>query len=599
MKFKGKAGWLCLNSDPETACSHPFPNVCCSVLDITSRRVEFAIKSPYNLYMPEWIGQTIGKVRIEKLLARGGMAEVYLGTHVTLARPVAVKVLHSYIEEEPLLLERFQREARVVAGFRHPNIVQIFDFDTIEGHPYIVMEYLRGPTLATYLRSLHQRKKRSPPAQAAQLLNGLAAALDYAHARGAIHRDIKPANILLHNKTDEIPLEKNLSKDVEAVLTDFGLVRVMDTGTHTTSGLISGTPVYMSPEQALGEKIDHRTDIYSLGIVLYELLAGRLPFKADNTLTVLHMQIYSKPLPIPELPARVQAVLDRVLQKNPDDRYQTGRELALDFSSSIGLTAVEGHLSEPVRPVPGELPTQTPVVSPPRPVSLPADLLGLLTHDNSSVRKLGVQELVGLLDGKHTGLAQAAQEKLREIAASDDSLTVRRIATQELSARGIEVDLNVPLEIQKEKPVEPPRAPAKNLLSPVKEPKQLMPLPKPREWKLTLPTLNKRFVSGLFGIAFGIVLLTGASRLIINGGLIRGSTPTATETPTMISTSTSASTATPSLTDTVSPTSTFTKTRTPTLTATQTPTPTRTLIPPTPTRKKRDSATDRPPPPPP
>src|SRR5829696_2772078 len=102
-------------------------------------------QSAYNLAMPEWLGKTIGKVRIEKLLARGGMAEVYLGIHLTLERPVAIKLLHSYIEEEPLLLERFNREARAVAGLRHPNIVQIFDFDTIDSHPYIVMEYLRGP----------------------------------------------------------------------------------------------------------------------------------------------------------------------------------------------------------------------------------------------------------------------------------------------------------------------------------------------------------------------------------------------------------------------------------------------------------------------
>jgi eukaryotic-like serine/threonine-protein kinase len=540
--------------------------------------------------MPEWIGQTIGKVRIEKLLARGGTAEVYLGTHVTLARPVAVKVLHNYIEEEPLLLERFQREARVVAGLRHPNIVQIFDFDTIDGHPYIVMEYLKGPTLGTYLRSLHQRKRRSPPAQVAQLLNGLAAALDYAHARSAIHRDIKPGNILLHTKTDEIPLDKNLPKDVEAVLTDFGLVRVMDTGAHTTSGIISGTPVYMSPEQALGEKIDHRTDIYSLGIVLYELLAGRLPFTADNTLTVLHMQIYSRPLPIPELPARVQAVLDRVLQKNPDDRYQTGRELALDFSRSIGLITEMG-LPAPARPIPAalpiETPTQTPVAAPPKPASLPADLLELLTNDNSSVRKLAVRQLVVLLDDKNDVLAQAARDKLREIAETDDSLTLRRIAAQELSARGIEADLPVPVAIQKEKTIQPPRPPEESLLPPVKEPKKLIPLPKFRQWKFALPPLNKRLIGALFGIAFGIVLLTGAGRLIINGGLIRDSTPTATETPTMLSTATFASTATPSLTDTVSPTSTFTKTPTRTLTATQTPTPTRTLIPPTATRKKR------------
>ena len=262
--------------------------------------------------MPEWIGQVIGKVRIEKFLARGGMAEVYLGTHIT-ARPVAVKVLHRYIEEQPLPLERFDREARVVAALRHPNIVQIYDFDTIDGHPYIVMEYLKGPTLATYLQRQH--KQRIPHPQVARLLNGLAAGLDYAHGRGVIHRDIKPDNILLHNKMDEIPLDQTLPEDVEAVLTDFGLVRLVDTGTHTTTGFISGTPAYMSPEQARGDEIDQRTDIYSLGIVLYELLAGRVPFKADNRDAVLHMQIHEAPLPIPELPARVQAVLDRALQK--------------------------------------------------------------------------------------------------------------------------------------------------------------------------------------------------------------------------------------------------------------------------------------------
>ena len=120
--------------------------------------------------MPEWIGKTIGKVKIEKILARGGMAEVYLGTHLTLERPVAVKLLHSHIEEDPSLLERFHREAKVVAGLRHPNIVQIFDFDTTDGHPYIVMEYLKGPTLATYLRGIHDRNERIPPHQVARLL---------------------------------------------------------------------------------------------------------------------------------------------------------------------------------------------------------------------------------------------------------------------------------------------------------------------------------------------------------------------------------------------------------------------------------------------
>ena len=323
--------------------------------------------------MPEWIGKTIGKVRIEKLLARGGMAEVYLGSHLNLERPVAVKLLHSFIEEEPLLLERFQREAKVVAGLRHPNIVQVFDFDTIDGHPYIVMEYLKGPTLAMYLRHLHQRKKRLPPDQVARLLNEISAALDYAHGQGVIHRDIKPGNIILHNNTDDIPLDTPLTIDVEAVITDFGLVRIMNAATQTASGMVSGTPAYMSPEQARGDQTDHRTDIYSLGVVLYEMLAGRVPFEADSTLTVLHMQIHTTPPPIPGILPNIQEVIDRALAKNPDERYQSTRELAIDFSNAIGRTAQAPTSLEPspVIPVPVEAPTPTKTEPLQEPESIP------------------------------------------------------------------------------------------------------------------------------------------------------------------------------------------------------------------------------------
>jgi serine/threonine protein kinase len=289
--------------------------------------------------MPEWIGKTIGKVRIDKYLAHGGMAEVYLGSHLALERPVAIKVLHSYVEQDPDLLARFQREAKVVAGLRHPNIVQIFDFDTTDGHPYIVMEYLKGPTLATYLRRLHERNERIPLHQVARLLKVLTAALDYAHTQGVIHRDIKPGNILLHGKADEIPLDKPLTNDVEAVLTDFGLVRIEHSASQTASGIISGTPSYMSPEQARGDKTDHRTDIYSLGVVLYEMLAGRVPFEADSTMSVIYMQINEKPPSIPGIPEAVQEVMDRALVKDPNERYQTSREMAIDFFLGIGMTA--------------------------------------------------------------------------------------------------------------------------------------------------------------------------------------------------------------------------------------------------------------------
>ena len=326
--------------------------------------------------MPEWIGETIGRVRIEKLLARGGMAEVYLGTHLTLERPVAVKLLHSYIEEDPLLLERFHREAKVVAGLRHPNIVQIFDFATVDGHPYLVMEYLKGPTLATYLRHQHQRKKRIAFDQVARLLHELSAALDYAHQQGVIHRDIKPGNILLHDKSNDISLDKPLTNSVEAIIADFGLVRIMHMAPQTTSGSVSGTPAYMSPEQARGDQLDHRTDIYSLGIVLYEMLAGRVPFETDNTVTILHMQMYTAPPRIPGIPREVQAVIDRVLQKNPEDRYQTGQEMALDFDRSIGMSSpAEASLGPPVSAVSIEesgaaavssSPEQTPPLTPPQ-----------------------------------------------------------------------------------------------------------------------------------------------------------------------------------------------------------------------------------------
>jgi serine/threonine protein kinase len=326
--------------------------------------------------MPEWLGKTIGRVRIEKLLARGGMAEVYLGSHLTLDRPVAIKLLHSYIEEDPFLLERFHREAKVVAGLRHPNIVQIYDFDTTDGHPYIVMEFLKGPTLATYLRHMHQRKKRLPSHQVARLLKGLTASLDYAHAQGVIHRDIKPGNILLHNDTEDIPLDQPLTNDVEAVITDFGLVRVMNAASQTASGFISGTPAYMSPEQARGDQIDHRTDIYSLGVVLYEMLAGRVPFEADSTLTILHMQIHTVPAPIPGIAPEVQAVLDRALLKNPADRYQSSGEMAIDYYLSIGMNRqAETMMRGTYPPVKAEPePSETPVLEPtiqPEPIAKP------------------------------------------------------------------------------------------------------------------------------------------------------------------------------------------------------------------------------------
>ena len=289
--------------------------------------------------MPEWIGKTVGKVRIEREIAKGGMAEVFLGTHLTLDRPVAVKVMHNYIESDPDLKSRFEREAKVVAALRHPNIIQIFDFDTADGHPYIVMEYLKGPSLASYLRELHKRGDRLPPARIARLLTALASAIDYAHEEGVIHRDIKPGNIILHNKARELSTNDPLTPLTEPVVTDFGLVRITHSATQTASGVVSGTPAYMSPEQAQGAKVDHRSDIYSLGVVLYEMVAGRVPFEADTSWTVILKHINESPPPISGIQPPVQGVIERVLAKDPDLRHQSCRELTVDYLNAIGIVS--------------------------------------------------------------------------------------------------------------------------------------------------------------------------------------------------------------------------------------------------------------------
>jgi serine/threonine protein kinase len=278
--------------------------------------------------MPEWIGRTLGKVQVELLLARGGMAEVYLGRHTSLQRAVAVKVLNNQYADDPELLERFQREARAVAMLRHPNIVQVYDFDAIEGHPYIIMEYVPGLSLSTYMRTLHSNGQRMDLHLISRLLTALASALQYAHERGVIHRDIKPGNILLTSPSGPVEANKPLPADIDPVLTDFGLVRFLHSSRQTATGQIAGTPAYMSPEQARGETVDGRTDIYSLGIVLYELLAGHIPFEADTTMGLLLKHINEPPPPIPGLPPALQHVIDRVLAKQPSERYQTPNELA-------------------------------------------------------------------------------------------------------------------------------------------------------------------------------------------------------------------------------------------------------------------------------
>jgi len=326
--------------------------------------------------MNDWIGKSLGKVRIDSLLARGGMAEVYLGTHTTLKREVAVKILRAQYEDDPDLLERFEREAQVVAKLRHQNIVQVFDFDSINDSPYIVMEYVPGPSLSRYLSVLHKSNLRVELSNVSKIITGVANALQYAHDNGVIHRDIKPGNIILTSHVRRITPGETLPLDFAPILTDFGLVRFLNTSRQTSAGQTAGTPAYMSPEQARGETTDARTDIYSLGIVLYEMLAGKVPFDGETTVSILLKHIADPLPPIPGLSAPLQRVLDKALAKNPSERYSTPLKFANAFNIATETKAEQSTFMD-ITPVtdPAAIPYSDPaqslivINSPPQPAA--------------------------------------------------------------------------------------------------------------------------------------------------------------------------------------------------------------------------------------
>ena len=285
--------------------------------------------------MSTWSGKTLGNVLIGDLIARGGMAEVYYGVHSNLKRRVAVKIMRDHVEEDPDSRARFAREARVVATLDHPNIIQIFDYDLVDGRPCIVMELVDGTSLAGYLKELHKRGEKLSHPMVARLMKSIASAIDHAHERNTVHRDIKPANILLRSKSGNIDVNAPLPEDVEPVLTDFGLVRLLDSNTKTSTGTVSGTPSYMSPEQARGDSVDHRTDIYSLGVVLYEMLAGEVPFDAESSFGVLMKHLNEPPPPINGISSGMQAIINRALAKSPKDRFASASEMVDEFTDVL------------------------------------------------------------------------------------------------------------------------------------------------------------------------------------------------------------------------------------------------------------------------
>jgi len=288
--------------------------------------------------LTEWVGQTLSKVLIEKRIGRGGMAEVYLGHHGTLKRAMVVKILYAHLSADPRHIARFHTEAQAVATLRHPNIVQVFDFDIVNGQPYIVMELLDGVSLELYLHSLRASSQTLPRESVIRLINKLADALDYAHGEGVIHRDIKPANVMLCNGSTTIELGNPLLPKVEPVLTDFGLARISFNSEHTEPGTIMGTPAYMSPEQVEGHAVSIRSDLYALGVLAYELLAGELPFKSaeDTPASIMYQQVHTPPPSLPTGGKALQKVMKRAMAKDPDRRYSNAKTFAVDLESALG-----------------------------------------------------------------------------------------------------------------------------------------------------------------------------------------------------------------------------------------------------------------------
>jgi hypothetical protein len=259
------------------------------------------------------------------------MARVYRGYHPQLDRFVAIKVLRSDLVEDPAFLERFRREAQSVAALRHPNIVQVHDFDVADETTFMVMELLDGDTLHTRLTDYRVRDEQMPWGEMVRILLDVLDGLSYAHEAGVVHRDIKPANILLTRRG-------------RAVLADFGIAQIVGGTRHTVSGMLLGTLNYMAPEQGLEGVSDVRSDLYSLGIVLYEMLTRQPPFDADTPLAIL-MKHVNDPLPLPtELNPQVPAALERVvlkaLAKEADGRYQSAREMADALKDAAGTAAV-------------------------------------------------------------------------------------------------------------------------------------------------------------------------------------------------------------------------------------------------------------------
>jgi eukaryotic-like serine/threonine-protein kinase len=366
------------------------------------------------------------RYQVEARIGAGGMAEVFRGFDPVLNRNVAIKVLLPQFARDTSFVQRFRREAQAAARLNQQNIVGVYDTGSDDGTQYIVMEFIEGRTLAEFMTS----GRRPSPVQSAEIAQKIAAAIAAAHAQGVIHRDVKPGNVMV-------------TRDGTVKVMDFGIARVLGPETAPQTSAVLGTASYLSPEQAQGRPVDARTDIYSLGAVLYELLTGRPPFMGDSPVAVAYKQVNETPaVPSslnPDVPAPLDAVVMKALSKNPSNRYQTADEFAADLGRVIAGQNVE---ATPLMPAMAGDPTQ--VIS--RPSSATA-VLPPPEEPKGSGRKVWLGILIGVL--LVALLAGGGYLLVNSLTGDDGTVTVvvpdvvgetRADAEALLESRGLEVD---------------------------------------------------------------------------------------------------------------------------------------------------------------
>jgi CheY-like chemotaxis protein len=351
----------------------------------------------------------IAGYRIEERIGRGGMGVVYRAEHLNLQRRAAIKIIAPDLAESEGFRERFTREARIAAALQHPNIVTVYDAGEVDGLLYLAMQFIQGEDLAAILRA----DRRLRPYRAIDVCRQVASALDAAHAMGLIHRDVKPANVLIEGRN--------------AFLTDFGLTKRLE-GTHaqlTRAGDVVGTIHYVAPEQIEGRKVSARSDVYSLGCLLYHCLAGQVPFALETDVAVIYAHLSEEPPKLsalrPELPEGLDAVMAKALDKSPDRRFPSCGDM---ISAARAVIDAAGPLSETIPPRatglgPLSAPTTSEVRDAAEAARRPRVLLGGLDDHTRAVARVALGDRVDVLEAPAGATADRAREQRPDLVILD------------------------------------------------------------------------------------------------------------------------------------------------------------------------------------